>query len=106
MLSSEVRSSPRSATITALSPHDQRRFAKLVAEFIEGCGLWPPFHVIAIGSNGSVSVSLHTRGAVKHICGHNPSRMASPIVVTVVGEYGSGTSARIEIIEAARERMQ
>jgi hypothetical protein len=31
------RSSPRSATIL-MHPHDQQRFAKLVSEFIDGCG--------------------------------------------------------------------
>jgi hypothetical protein len=40
------------------------------------------------------------------ICGHNASRMVSPITLAVVSEDGRGTSARIEIVEAAREVMQ
>jgi hypothetical protein len=37
---------------------------------------------------------------------HNVGRMVSPIVVAVVAEDGRGSSAKIEIIEAARETMQ
>jgi hypothetical protein len=35
-----------------------------------------------------------------HICGHNASRMISPITQAVVSEDGRGTSARIETVEA------
>ena len=52
------------------TPHDQQRFAKLVSEFIDGCGFDPPLYVIAIGSNGAVSVSQHRNSDVKQICGH------------------------------------
>src|SRR5258705_12329380 len=40
------------------------------------------------------------------ICGHNASRVVSPITLAVVSEDGRGTSARIEIVEAARGGMQ
>src|SRR5258706_14568853 len=40
------------------------------------------------------------------ICGHNASRMVSPITLAVVSEDGRGKSARIEIVEAARGAMQ
>jgi hypothetical protein len=40
------------------------------------------------------------------ICGHYASRMVSPITLAVVSEDGRGTSARIEIVEAARGVMQ
>jgi hypothetical protein len=49
-------------------------------------------YVIAIGSNGAVSVSLHTHSDVRQICGHNPSRMESPITLAVVAGDGRGTS--------------
>jgi hypothetical protein len=52
------------------------------------------------GSNGSISVSLHTKRDVKQICGHNASRMVSPITVAVVAEDGRGRSAKIEIVAA------
>jgi hypothetical protein len=78
-----------------MTPHDQQRFADLVSAFIDGCG-----------SNGSVSVSLHTRRDVEQICGHEPSRMTAPITLTVVqAEDGRGSSAKIEIV-AARPTMQ
>lgn len=48
-----------------MTPHDQQRFADLVSAFIDGSELSPPMYVIAIGSNGSVSVSLHTKRDVK-----------------------------------------
>jgi hypothetical protein len=40
------------------------------------------------------------------ICGHNASRIVSPITLAVFSEDGRGTSARIEIVEAARGVMQ
>src|SRR6266481_6019188 len=40
------------------------------------------------------------------ICGHNASRVVSPITLAVVSEDGRGTSARLEIVEAARGVMQ
>jgi hypothetical protein len=43
-----------------MTPHDQQRLAALISEFIDGCGFDPPLHVIAIGSNGSISVSRQT----------------------------------------------
>ena len=38
-----------------MRPHDQQRFAALVAEFIVRCGVEPPFHLVAIGANGALS---------------------------------------------------
>jgi hypothetical protein len=37
-----------------MRPHDQQRFAKLVSEFIDGCGIEPPLYLIAISSNGNI----------------------------------------------------
>jgi len=56
-----------------MTPHDQQRF----------------------------SVSRHTKRDVKQICGHEASRMAAPIIVTVVDQDGHGRSAKIEIVAAA-----
>ena len=85
---------------------DQKRFAKLISDFIESSGITPPLYLIAIGSNGSVTVSRHTDSDIKEVCNHNDRRMTSPIGVTVVAEDMRGKSAKIEIIEAARGRMQ
>jgi hypothetical protein len=83
--------------------HDQQRFAKLVSEFIDGCGFDPPLYVLAIGANGSVSVSRHTDSDVRQVCAHKVGPgMVSPITIAVVSEDGRGSSAKIEIIEAAR----
>ena len=54
-----------------MTPHDQQRFAKLISEFISGCGLESPLYVIAIGSNGSVSVSRQSGSGLAEVCRHN-----------------------------------
>ena len=70
-------------------------------------GITPPLYLIAIGSNGSVAVLRHTDSDIKEVCNHNVGRrMTSPIGVTVVAEDVRGKSAKIEMIEAARGRMQ
>jgi hypothetical protein len=89
-----------------MTPHDQQRFAKLVSEFIDGCGFEPPLYVIAIGANGSVSVSRHTDSDVEVICSHTVGPgLVSPITLAVVAADGRGKSARIEI-GAERATMQ
>lgn len=45
-----------------MRPHDQQRFAEFIADFVERCGIEPPFHLVAIGSNGAVSVSHRSSG--------------------------------------------
>jgi hypothetical protein len=78
----------------------------IIGDFIDDCGFEPPLYVIAIGSNGSVSVSRHSDCDVEQVCGHNVGPgMVSPISVTIIGSDGTGKSALIEI-EAARGRMQ
>jgi len=39
---------------------DQMHLAELLSGFIGSCGLDPPFHMVAIGSNGRVRFSLCT----------------------------------------------
>ena len=87
-----------------MTSHDQQRIAKLVSEFVDSCGFEPPFYVIAIGSNGSVSVSRHSDSDVELICSHNAGPgMVSPITVAVVSEKdGRGRSAKIEIVAPGR----
>jgi hypothetical protein len=44
---------------------------------------------------------------IKEVRRHNVGPgMTSPVIVTVVSEDGRGKSAKIEIVEAARGRMQ
>jgi len=50
--------------IAAMRPCDQQRFAAIIAEFIERCGIEPPFYLVAIGSNGAVCVSHYRDGSV------------------------------------------
>jgi len=61
---------------------DQMHLAELLSGFIGSCGLDPPFHMVAIGSNGSVS--RHTSIGVKQVCGHRVGPgMLPPIVGSV-----------------------
>ncbi len=90
-----------------MTPHDQHRFADLVSAFIDGCDFDPPLYLIAIGSNGSVSVSRQTCSGLAEVCAFNRGPgTTSPLVIAVVAEDGSGSrSARIEIV-AARPTVQ
>ena len=45
-----------------MRPRDQQRFAAIIVEFIERCGIEPPFHLVAIGANGAVCVSHYRDG--------------------------------------------
>jgi hypothetical protein len=36
-----------------MTPQDQQRFA-IIGDFVNSSGITPPFHLVAIGSNGSV----------------------------------------------------
>ena len=82
---------------------DQMHLAELLSGFIGSCGLDPPFHMVAIGSNGRVRFSLCTaNGSATELCSHGPA-LASPVVVTCISADGRGRSARIE---AERTTMQ
>ena len=54
-----------------MSPHDEQRLADFVATFIDGAGIAPPFHLVCIGSNGSISVSRYSsHGDIEQMCQH------------------------------------
>ena len=89
-----------------MRPHDQQRFAALIAQFIERCGIDPPFHLVAIGANGAVRVSHHGDGGGEEVCSTlAPRALVAPIVLTVIGPDGSGRSARIEIVAGRGLRL-
>ena len=79
-----------------MRPQDPQRFAEFVAAFIARCGIAPPFHVVAIGSNGAVRVSHHSDGGVEKVCA-TPGDLVAPLTVTVIAPDGRGRSAVIEI---------
>jgi hypothetical protein len=88
-----------------MRPQDQQRFAALIAEFVLRCGVEPPFHLVAIGANGAVSVSHHRHDGGEEVCSTAPRDLVAPIVLTVIATDGRGKSAVIEI-EAGRGRMR
>jgi hypothetical protein len=85
-----------------MAPHDQERFKTFVAKFVETCGIEPPFHVILVGSNQSISVQRHTDGGIEPVCDHIvDGGFVAPITVTLIAPDGSGKGAMITI-EAKR----
>ena len=57
-----------------------------------------PFDEIAIGSNGSVDVTLHTGSDVQQVCASPiATGLVPPITVTVIAPDGRSKTARIEI---------
>ena len=89
-----------------MRPHDQQQFAALVAEFFERSGIEPPFHLVAIGSNGAVCVSQHRHDGGEEVCSTlAPRDLVAPIVLTVIAPDGRGKSAWIEI-EAGRASLR
>jgi hypothetical protein len=71
-----------------MSPHDEQRFAKMISDFVEGCGFERPFHLVVIDARGTASVTRY-----------GPKQ---PLTVTAISSDGVGRSAKIEVVEAAR----
>ena len=90
-----------------MNPHDQERFGAFVGDFVDRCGIEPPFTLVALSANGSVSVSQYSgSGSIAEVCSHTVKPgFVSPITVTVISFDGRGATARIEI-ETARATMQ
>jgi hypothetical protein len=87
-----------------MTPHDERAFKTFIADFVTGCCIEPPFHLVMIGSNGSVSVVRYFSAEnVEPVCSRIVgSGYASPVVVTVIAANGVGKSAKVEIEQAGR----
>jgi hypothetical protein len=92
-----------------MSPHDQARFARMISDFVEGCGFERPFHLVVIDARGTASVTRYGHHDIEQTCSGparaNRSKMIPPLIATVISSDGRGRSAKIEI-EAARGRMQ
>jgi hypothetical protein len=89
---------------------DQKRFGKFLSDFVDRSGITAPFYLVAISSsNESVVITRHDENSkVVEICRRSVGvGMTSPVVVALVTEDGAhGASARIEIVEAPKPRMQ
>jgi hypothetical protein len=93
-----------------MNPHDQSRFAKLIADFVAGCNFDPPFHLVVIDARGSVSVTCYGVRGVERVCA-GPSKaarfkMIQPLTVTCISSEGTGRSAVITIEGAQPATMQ
>jgi hypothetical protein len=87
-----------------MSPHDRKRFAKLICDFVAGCGFAAPFHLVVIDSRGMVSVSRYGDAGVVPVCSGpqgNKLRMLPPITVTAISSDGVGKSAKIQVVVPA-----
>jgi hypothetical protein len=89
-----------------MTPHDQQRFAKLIADFVEGCAFERPFHLVVIDGRGTTSVTRYGPHGVDQVCSGpakaNRLKMMPPLVVSVISSDGCGKSAKIEIVRRAR----
>jgi hypothetical protein len=75
-----------------------QHFGRFVRDFVDRCGIEPPFHLVAIGANGSVNVALASETDVERICSCPiVTGLAPPIVVTMVRPDGRFKTAKIEI---------
>jgi hypothetical protein len=91
--------------MTSLTPHDQARFKTFITKFVEDCEIEPPFHLVMIGSNGSVTVAQYLADSnVEPVCDHIVGGgFVAPISLTIIKPgAGVGKSAVITI-ETARQ---
>jgi hypothetical protein len=90
--------------------HDQRRFAQMISDFVDGCGFERPFHLVVLDARGTASVTRYGHAGVEQVCSGparaNKLRMIPPLIATVISSDGLGSSAKIEIAEPVRRRMQ
>jgi hypothetical protein len=79
-----------------------------IAEFLDGCGIKPPFYLVSISTNGMVYVTHWPAvGEVHEVCEHTPDEFTIlPIVLTVISLDGRGASARIEASDDGPRLMQ
>jgi hypothetical protein len=80
-----------------MRPVDQDSLSEFIAEFLNGCGIEPPFYLVALSADGSVIVSHWSAiGEMREVCEHvGADVLALPIILTVVSLEGRGASARI-----------
>ena len=81
-----------------MRPIDQdNSFSEFIAEFLDGCGIEPPFDLVSISTNGSVHVTHWPAvGEVHEVCMRLLKFVVLPIVLTVISLDGRGATARIE----------
>jgi hypothetical protein len=88
-----------------MSPHDEQRFAKLISDFVDGCGFEMPLYLVTIDARGSCSVTRYGPHGIEQVCSGpsrtNRLRMIPPLVVTCISPDGCGKSAKIEVVPAA-----
>jgi hypothetical protein len=75
--------------------------SEFITEFLDGCGIEPPFYFVAISTNGYVLVTHWPAvGEVQEVCERIPEELAMlPIVFSVISLDGRGASARIEVTD-------
>jgi hypothetical protein len=87
-----------------MTEDDSKKLAATISEFIRSAEFEPPFHMVAIGSNGAISVSLCGEdGACVELCSHG-GPIVPPVRVSLLGKDG-GRTTRIEIA-ALRPTLQ
>jgi hypothetical protein len=87
-----------------MSDHDHARFAKLLADFVDGCKFERPFHLVVIDGRGSTSVVRYGINGAEQICA-GPRRktalkMLGPLTVTAIAADATCRSALVQIVPA------
>jgi hypothetical protein len=92
-----------------MNEHDQQRFSRMIADFVDGCGFERPFHLVVIDARGTASVTRYGHRGIDQICSGptqgNRLKMIPPLVVSVISSDARGKAAKIEVV-AARPTMQ
>jgi hypothetical protein len=87
-----------------MSPFDEKRFTKMISDFVEGCGIERPFHLVVLDARGTASVTRYGPHGIDQVCSGpakaNRLRMIPPLVATVISSDGLGKSAKIEVVTA------
>ena len=92
------------ASIADVTAPTKKRFAKLISNFVDGCGFERPFHLVVIDALGWPASHATAVRNIERICA-GPSkatrfRMTPPSTVACISGDGQGRSVTIEIEKA------
>lgn len=91
-----------------MRPTDQYALSDFIAEFLDGCGIEPPFFFVSIAINGSIMITQFSDiGEQQEVSERiiEPG-FAVPMVLTVISLDGRAASARIVKGDHGRQLMQ
>ena len=70
-----------------MRPHNRARSAKLISDFVDGCGFERPFHLVVIDARGTASVTRY--GAdIEQVCS-GPAKANRLRMIPLMSQYGA-----------------